>query len=307
MTSLTVLMATFNGKKFIAEQLSSIREQTNEFIEIFVSDDSNDLQTIEAIEHWSQTARDTSLNIKSGPRNGFAQNFRKLILTSEPSAQFISFSDQDDKWFVDKSERSINWLSQQPDYVPALYCGRTHITKKDGTSTGRLSPLFERTPAFENALVQSIAGGNTMTMNRSAFELLKRSLKHAAPISHDWWAYIIVSGAGGRVFYDPNPLTFYRQHCANLVGENRSSLAKLRRLSLIANGTWRSWQDTHLSLLAANRHELSEHAQTTLAEFEGVRASSPCKRLTSIKRSGVWRQTRNGTMSLFAASAMNKL
>lgn len=299
-------MATYRGEAFVGEQLRSFAAQGCERVQLFVSDDSDNASTRDAISDTLTKLDPVDATIAAGPQSGFVENFRHLVLHSQPDSDFIAFSDQDDIWLPDKTTRSIAWLKKQPRGVPALYCGRTQMIDEAGRDTGRLSPLFPKAPAFKNALVQSIAGGNTMTMNRAAFDLIKRSFAHGAPVTHDWWAYLIVTGAGGRVYYDPQPLTLYRQHGRNLIGENQSPTARARRIKMIASGVWKRWQDTQLDLIDKNVSELTPDAQATLERFRSIRHASPLTRLTSLKRSDVWRQTNAGTAALYLAVLLNK-
>ncbi|WP_047033014.1 glycosyltransferase [Hoeflea sp. IMCC20628] len=304
---LTILMATYEGEKFLQSQLASFAEQDTQHIQINVSDDSRSDRTRDALSEQIKDFRNYDLHYSEGPRKGFVENFRALILNCTPQTRYFAFSDQDDIWLPDKTSRSLTWLQEQPSDVPALYCGRTQMIDQDGRDMRRLSPLFSRAPAFKNALVQSIAGGNTMTMNRAAFVLLKRSLVKGTPISHDWWAYIMVTGAGGAIKYDPQPLTLYRQHGDNIVGENSSYAARAARLQMVMDGTWRRWQDVHLKLLADNWEELTPDAQSVTNSFMEARRISPIGRLNWLRQSGVWRQTKFGTASLYIATLAGRL
>lgn len=306
-SDLTILMATYEGEPFLGPQIESFANQDGANIHLVVSDDSKSDGTRNALYQLTQGVPNIDLQYSAGPQKGFSENFRSLLLNCTPKGEFIAFSDQDDIWLADKTQRSINWLREQPSHVPALYCGRTRMVDQDGHDIGRLSPLFSRAPAFENALVQSIAGGNTMTMNRAAFDILKRSLSNGAPVSHDWWTYIMVSGSGGVIKYDPEPLTLYRQHGGNIIGENRSYFARATRLRMVVDGTWRRWQDRHIKLLDDNIEELSSQARNTLQSFKLARQRSHFDRLNWLGQSGVWRQTRAGTVSLYLASLMGRL
>src|SRR5690606_17695974 len=126
-------------------------------------------------------------------------------------------------------------LRKQPSDGPALYCTRTRTVSEEGSTVG-LSPLFAKPPGFRNALVQSIAGANTMVMNRSAWRLVREASRRTSFISHDWWCYLIVAGAGGVVRYSPVARIGYRQHAKNLVGENNSWRARMSRLSHLMKG-----------------------------------------------------------------------
>ena len=305
--SLTILMATYEGEEFIDQQIESFTADDAIHIKLIVSDDSKSSGTREALFAKVQNLPNLDVQYETGPHIGFVENFTSLILNCEPETRFFSFSDQDDIWLNDKNQRSIDWLSSQPDDIPALYCGRTQMIDKDGRDIGRLSPLFTRRPAFENALVQSIAGGNTMTMNRAAFDLIKRSLTHGIPVSHDWWAYIMVAGAGGIIKYDPEPLTLYRQHGGNIIGENSSYIARAKRFLLVMDGTWQNWQSKHINLLEHNLGELNVEANASLQALKRVRRPFWLARWKRLRRSGVWRQTSTGTISLYIASLLNRL
>lgn len=300
-------MATYEGEEFLGPQIKSFAAQNVAGLHLHVSDDSQSDRTRVALDRETLGLSDIVVQYAKGPQKGFADNFSALILNCTPETDYFAFSDQDDVWIDDKSQRSIEWLRTQPSDVPAVYCGRTRMIDGEGRDIGRLSPLFSRAPAFENALVQSIAGGNTMTMNRAAFDLIKRSLSHGVPISHDWWVYIMVTGGGGIVHYDPEPLTLYRQHGGNVIGENRSFAARAARLRMVLDGTWKRWQDTHIQLLDANIQELTDEARATLQSFKQGRLTSPFSRLNWLKRSGVWRQTQAGTASLYLAYLLGRL
>src|SRR3546814_16990305 len=88
-------------------------------------------------------------------------------------------------------------------------------------------------PAFANAMVLGIAGGKPMVVNRSPHVLFQDACDLLNVPSHDWWAYQLKSGAGGRVYYDAEPNVLYRQHEANIVGSNSGISARLTRIRLL--------------------------------------------------------------------------
>src|SRR5690606_25344152 len=94
---------------------------------------------------------------------------------------------------------------------------RTLLVDDKNTEIG-MSQLFKRPPSFPNALMQNIAGGNTMVFNAD----LRRVLGSAPPrvVIHDWWLYLATTACDGLVRYDPEPSLRYRQHGDNLIGMN---------------------------------------------------------------------------------------
>jgi len=116
-----------------------------------------------------------------------------------------------------------------------------------------MSPLFKKPPSFSNALVQSIAGDNTMAFNKALRDLIVQSTTNTQAVSHDWWCYQIISGAGGVVLYDTKPSLNYRQHQENLVGSNDNWFARLTLVRYLWEGKLRFWNDINLTALVKNR------------------------------------------------------
>jgi len=301
-----VLLATRNGARHLKEQLESVRDQTVRSIDILASDDGSTDQTREILEAEASRWNKGRFEIVRGPCNGFAENFRSLVLRAYGDADYYAFSDQDDIWDREKLETARSSLAEVSMTTPALYCGATFTISEDGLPIG-VSPIMRRAPSFRNALVQSIAGGNTMVMNKAAFRLLQKACRDKHFVSHDWWAYLIVSGAGGTVIYDKNPLTHYRQHEANLVGANVGLAARARRIRLVMRGQWSDWIETNLAALDANRDLLTAENRRCLDEFAALRQQAgPLNRLRLLARLRLYRQSLPGNISMVVALFVHK-
>jgi hypothetical protein len=197
-------------------------------------------------------------------------------------------------------------LSGISSALPALYCSRTEIIYEHKKPLG-LSPLFHKHPSFQNALVQNIGGGNTMVFNGAAKRLFE-SKAVGDVVTHDWWAYQIVTGVGGVVQYDPLPSVKYRQHGGNVLGANRGMRAKLRRVFKLFEGEWKGWNDRNMSALEEFSGSLSESNRVTLEHFIASRNTEFLPmRLYRLRQSGVYRQTLLGNCGLVAASIMRTL
>lgn len=293
-----VLLATSNGAAFLDEQLRSIEEQTHPAIDIWVSDDGSRDATQTVLEAWQGRWTKGAFRIGEGPRKGFAENFRSLICNEEISADCFAFCDQDDIWEPDKLEKAILWMEGQNDAErPLLFCSRTLTVIRDGTPVGH-SPLFRRPPSFRNALVQSIAGGNTMLLNRAARDLLALASSRTGFVSHDWWAYMIVTGAGGAVHYSATPFVRYRQHGANVVGANNSWRARLARFGSLFRGRFARWNEQNIAGLERNRDLLTPDALMVLDAFAQARRRNIFASACLLRRSGVYRQTFLSTVLL---------
>jgi len=295
---IVILLATYNGALHLPEQLESLEKQTVDRIDILVSDDGSTDATLEILAAAAKKWRKGRFDIVDGPRAGFAENFRSLILRANPDADFFAFCDQDDRWDSDKLETAIEGLVSVPASTPGLYGSATRTITEDGEPVGT-SPIMRRPPSFQNALVQSIAGGNTMVMNRSAMHLLQTASRDARFVSHDWWAYLLVTGAGGSMIYDATPHIHYRQHATNLVGANSGVFAKLRRLGLLVSGRWFDWIDTNMIALEENRDLLTEDNRRVLGQFSALRRNAnPLQRLKLLRKLRLYRQTMAGDLSM---------
>jgi len=301
----SVLLATYNGARFLDEQLQSIEAQQIERVHLWASDDGSTDATLEVLDAWRKRWVKGRFYILEGPRKGYVENFRYLVSKSAAEGSYIAFSDQDDVWDADKLLAATSVL-QSANSGPALYCGRTRLVSSDGTAIG-FSPLFKRNPSFRNALVQSIAGGNTMVLNPSAASLLARTCRLTSFVSHDWWCYQIVSGAGGYVFYDPSPRLSYRQHGANLIGENQGWKARIRRIAALADGHFATWNDRNMQALQICRCELTGDNSKVLDEFKSARAKGGSRAVYCLWKHGIKRQTLVSDVALYVAAALGKL
>lgn len=304
--TVAILMCTYNGARFLEEQLESFIAQTHSNWKLYVSDDGSTDETRDILERYRQQLGLERVTVLAGPRCGFGRNFMSLIQNSAIQADFYAFSDQDDIWFADKLERSLAALADKPEHLPAMYCSRTRLIDTHKGALGH-SPLFEKTPTFNNALVQSIAGANTMLINHQARELL-RAIKPNAPIvAHDWLTYLIVTGCGGTTVYDGRPTLDYRQHASNLIGANTGFKQRISRLGKMCGGRFSQWSDQNLLALEGVSTHLSPSSQRTLALFKKARGSSFLKRLNLMRSAGIYRQTVLGNISLAIATGLNKI
>ncbi|HEX8544850.1 MAG TPA: glycosyltransferase family 2 protein [Pseudomonas sp.] len=301
-----VLMCTCNGQDFLEEQLQSIARQSYGNWHVAISDDGSRDATLNIANRYRYRWGEDKVSLWQGPCQGFARNFISFICNRELHADFYAWCDQDDIWDQEKLQAAVTWLSGIDQDIPALYLGRTELISEGGAPMG-YSPLFRRPASFANALVQNIGGGNTMVLNQAARALLQEAGEHLPIVSHDWWAYLLVTGVGGRVFYDPRPYVRYRQHGGNLVGSNIGWAARLVRLSMLFKGRFRSWNQINIAGLETIRHRLTEENRLALDRFKALRAQGLAGRLLNLKRSGVYRQTLLGNLGLIMAAVIKEI
>ena len=301
-----ILLCTYNGARFLGEKLDSLEAQMHQNWVLVASDDGSNDATVDILLQYQAKWPPGKLTIRSGLQKGFCQNFLSLACDPDIRADYYAFCDQDDVWLPEKLTVALEniAINQQAD-VSYLYCGRTKYVNEKLKPCG-MSPLFVFPPSFRNALVKSIAGGNTMLFNQTAKLLLEKVGPVDVP-SHDWWMYQIVSGVEGVVFYDPKPYVLYRQHEFALVGGNNSFPAKMERVLMLLQGRFQKWNSQNIATLNQVNHLLVKNHQEILRMFEIMRSATLKDRFRLLEVCGLYRQTRRGTFSLFLAALIKKI
>ncbi|MXQ09135.1 glycosyltransferase [Alphaproteobacteria bacterium GH1-50] len=300
----TIVMATFNGGWTIDAQLTSIARQSHTDWSLIVSDDGSTDDTVARVQRFAALHPERKIITLRGPGKGAAMNFLSL-LRAAGGAAYLAFADQDDYWLPDRLSRGLAALDGLDR--PAIYGSRTVIADHDLTPL-RLSPAFVRPTGFRNALVQNVAGGNTMLLNRKALDLLQpASSRIDRLIAHDWWAYQLVTAAGGEMILDPRPSLLYRQHGANQVGANDTTRARIARIGAVLNGRFAGWIDVQYAALDAARDAMTPEARVTFDAARTVRRHGALGRLAGLWRTGLYRQTGPGSLALWGAALIGRL
>ena len=277
-----VLMSTYQGERFIAEQVASVLAQTHGHLRLVVRDDGSRDGTLDVLAAVS----DPRLVVRSGSNLGLPEAFFRLLDESSDDADLWALCDQDDVWLPHKLERAVARLAGVDG--PALYCARVAVVDE------LLRPLYLhelpwRGPSFANALVQNIALGCTVVLNREARDLLRGRWPRDC-VMHDAWAYLVLA-AFGTVVYDHEPVVLYRQHGANSVGMGRGPVSRLAgrlRRQMSPDGPGKHGrQNAELLRL----HDLPPHQDGVLGDMQAAK-HRPAYRLSYAIRGAGHRQTR---------------
>lgn len=306
LNNVCILLSTYNGEKYLAEQLQSIENQTHKNWRLIISDDGSSDNTLNIAKQFQMKWGNNRLEIRQGPQQGFCLNFLSMACDATIKADLYAFSDQDDVWMIDKLERAVAYFDQNNEsQLPRAYGSRTQIVDEKLNPLG-FSPEFTLPRSFRNALVQSIAGGNTQVFNQAAKQLVEQAGLQKV-VSHDWWLYQIVKGAGGIFYFDPIPTLLYRQHANAIIGSNSSFRARIERIIYVLNGRFKSWNDINYIALCNIRHLLTKDSQDILDIFGKFRGAHFKDRIRLLEVCGLYRQTWQGTLSLWLATLINKI
>jgi glycosyltransferase involved in cell wall biosynthesis len=221
-----VLLSTYRGEGFVADQVRSILRQADVGVGLAVRDDGSTDATLDVIRGLAR--REPRIDVvEAGANLGVIRSFERLLRAHGGGVPYVAFADQDDVWLERKLAHALERLAALPESEPALYCTRLTYTDAALRPLGN-STLPRRPPCLDNALVENVATGCSIVLNRAAADLLCARPWPASIVMHDWWCYLVV-GAVGTVVYDPRPAVLYRQHGRNVVGVGRTPLHRLAR------------------------------------------------------------------------------
>lgn len=209
MEKVIVLMSTYNGEKFVREQIDSILAQTYKNIEILVRDDGSQDKTVEILKQYE---KEHKIHLIEGENVGFIKSFFTLIQEAE-EADYYAYSDQDDIWFPNKIERAISFIKQENRQIPILYFANYDYYNTNMEFTGH-GAVHKKGPSFRNALVDCITLGINSVMNQTTIKILKEHIPTKS-CGHDWWTYMVCAGLG-KVIYDKEVVLKYRRHDNNV-------------------------------------------------------------------------------------------
>lgn len=209
----TILLSTYNGSKFLREQLDSLYQQTYPNVRILVRDDGSMDSTRTLLKKEHAKGR---ITLFEGNSNlGVARSFFELLKNAATNkTEYVAFCDQDDVWYPEKVTRAVLRLADVSVGYPAMYCSRVEIVDERLAHIGYT--MLPGKIGFGNALVDCVTTGCTIVLNWAAVRLLGKNLPNSS-VMHDWWCYLVMS-CFGKVIYDSTATLKYRQHDNNAIG-----------------------------------------------------------------------------------------
>ena len=223
-----ILLATYNGDKYIGEQLGSIINQTYQDWIVYIRDDGSNDDTVSIIKSYTALYPDKFVFIDDSLPSGSAKaNFLKLLQYSK--SEYVMFCDQDDVWLNDKIENTLKLMVQieteQDVMCPVLV--HTDLTVVDSNldvisnSFFDYQKLSKSKVKLANLLVQNNVTGCTVMVNRLLVDIATKEVSPKC-LMHDWW-FALFAQAYGKIAFLDKPTILYRQHSSNQVGAKNSN------------------------------------------------------------------------------------
>jgi len=268
-SEIEVLLATYNGERFLREQIDSILAQDYRNLRVLARDDGSSDRTSEILNEYAQGFPGRFRILISGPPTGSARdNF--LLLMNASTAEYVCFADQDDVWLPNKvsiTKQTMDQLeSRWGPNIPLLVFTDLRIVDEQLRALHHSFWAHERIePKYIHRLAsllrQNAVTGCTAMVNRRLVALTLRMPKEAA--MHDQWAGLLASTMGKSAIVRTQTV-FYRQHDRNVIGADRRSRSLPATVHRVRNSDlrYRQWQidlrqarallDVHGSELSAN-------------------------------------------------------
>lgn len=209
-----VLLSTYNGERYVAEQIQSLLSQVDVHVQLHIRDDGSKDGTLAILRGFESNHE--NINVVAGNNLGYVASFFELLSGADSACGYFSFCDQDDVWLPRKLITAIGQIAPKDAAVPVMYFSRTEYVNEQLQHLGYSADLDRLRIGYENALVQNVATGCTIVLNRVARERVVAKLPTFCLV-HDWWVYLVVS-AFGDVIYDSQAYIKYRQHAGNAIG-----------------------------------------------------------------------------------------
>ena len=285
MDKVCVMMSTYNGERFLPDQLDSLLAQKGVETEIYIRDDGSNDSTKDIIEKYM--GKHANIHFTEGRNMGPGRSFWEL-LRFVPEYDYYAFCDQDDVWLPEKLKIGVGHLKKAERRL-GLYYSKTRLVDNNMKKLkGYESDYKNCKPSFGQLIAENNASGCTMVWNKE-LNSIARQLFPEHMRMHDHMLYLICQVCNGYVFYDRKAYIYYRQHGSNVVSGRddfrkymASVLKYMREDSNLANQS--------LELLNIDRKKLDPSKRRLLKIIRRYKEERTMSLRISLVRSGFYRQ-----------------
>lgn len=245
---IAVLMSTYNGERYIREQIESILAQQGDFtLELWVRDDGSSDSTPQILQAYQEAGK---LHWYAGSNLKPAHSFWDLLLHC-PGYDCYAFADQDDVWDADKVEKTVRPLMDAQ--CPAMYFANARLADGQLAYLGR--NVYRQKPQTDFYSLVCSGGilGCTIGMNASLAKLIQHAPVPEKMIMHDAFAAAVCAMFDGAFFYDKEAHMDYRQHGNNVVGSKWTK--------------WDAFKDRIKTITTASKVSIADQAASLLTCF----------------------------------------
>ena len=291
-----VLLSTYNGEKYIREQINSILCQEGIDFKLLIRDDGSSDSTVSIINEYMEN-HVNRIFFSKGENVGFAMSFTKLLQLGYemfPECDYFAFSDQDDVWLKEKLASAVEKLSLESDAIPVTYCSNTTLVRADLSVIGNCWNPQNVKLSKERSLVQSFATGCTMVFNREAVRVYITHIPEKIKV-HDFYMYQLCSMLG-KVIFDPESHILYRQHGNNQIGKKNLFKRWIDRFKYLGHCSEHILEKQNYYLLKALKDLLSPEDIYLISKIAFYRRNIFCRLSLLLDRKISYSKIENNTM-----------
>ena len=295
--TVTVLLAVYNGEKYLKEQIESILNQTLKDIKIVIHDDGSTDSSAQIIEFYRLKYPNIISCLNGGSTGSAKKNFAYLLESCDDD--YIMFCDQDDVWLHEKAEKTLCAMqtAENGGKTPVLVHSDLKVVDSNlnviSNSFFEFQRLYQDNITTARLLVQNYVTGCTVMINRA----LKQKCA-AIPddcIMHDWWL-ALTAQLFGKIVCINEPTMLYRQHSDNQVGAKASyGIALIKRKLLTLSEVKKNYNATYTqasALLRCYREYLSQNDLNLLETYCKMQNMTKIQKIKTMKKYGFKKGTR---------------
>jgi len=222
--SVSVILSTYNGEKYINELLESVLNQRDVDVKVVIRDDGSKDSTLDIVKERN----DSRIKIYTGENMGPAKSFMKAIQLTEDT-DYYAYCDQDDVWYLDKLIHGVNKLRNSNDSKPALYMSTYDVVDKELNVLHVRNMEYEKPFTLSQTILFRSPSGCTMIYNKALRDILIKTIPEHIRM-HDFWTLLTIEAVHGDIYTENYSSIKYRQHESNTVGCVPSFSLRMKRL-----------------------------------------------------------------------------
>lgn len=294
-----ILMATYNGARYLPTQLDSILNQDFEDWQLLISDDGSTDGTLNILADYQKRYPEKIRILEKEIPTGSAKKNFMFLTRQADSFPYVMYCDQDDFWCSEKVRVTLKKMKETESGNTAIPClVHTDLEVVDqnlltiSRSFFRFSGLDASRCALNQLLIQNIVTGCTMMINHALWELAVRPVDEEQILMHDWW-FALIAAAVGRIEFVNQPLILYRQHGDNSVGaKNTKDPAYLSSQIKKGSGNRAAMENTmrQAGVFADVFSDmLKADANILLEEYAALAGQGKRKRIKTVCKYRIWK------------------
>ena len=301
---ITVLLAVYNGEKYLKEQIESILNQSVKDIKIIIRDDGSTDASCDIIESYCNDYPDKISCLRGKPTGSAQKNFAGLLENCD--SEYIMFCDQDDVWLPQKIEKTLVAMQNAEQNGKKAVLVHTDL-KVVSETLDEISPSFfdfqkllQDDITLPKLLVQNYVTGCTVMINSALKEKCAKIPDDC--IMHDWWLALVAILFGDIVCVNVATM-LYRQHSGNQVGAKASyGLSFIKRKLATLNEVRKNYNATYTqakALLDCYGDTLSHEQKNIIEKYCEIPNMCKVKKIRTIKKYGFKKCTRLRVMGQY--------